>query len=82
VLLRCAIVEPYVSGELTERLRAQQKSLRNALSALEQRAGRGSGQALLAECRSVSRLFRTYEGLVNALLEAVEPDRPEVGNRE
>ncbi len=70
-------MEPYVSHELTRRLRTQQTSLRTALVALEHGASHARSPQLAAQCRSVARLYRSYEGLVNALLEAVEPDRPE-----
>ncbi|MGD8862969.1 MAG: hypothetical protein PVI30_23345 [Myxococcales bacterium] len=69
-------MDPYVSPELTRRLRSQQSSLRTALTALEHGASHARSPQLSAQCRSVTRLFRSYEGLVNALLEAVEPDRP------
>jgi hypothetical protein len=69
-------MDPYVSPELTRRLRSQQSSLRTALTALEHGASHARSPQLSSQCRSVVRLFRSYEGLVNALLEAVEPDRP------
>jgi hypothetical protein len=70
-------MESYLSPELLSRLRTQQSSLRAALVTLEHGASHARSPQLAAQCRTVARLYRSYEGLVNALLEAVEPDHPE-----
>jgi hypothetical protein len=66
----------FVSAELIERLRTQQRGLRGALQTLEHHATASNDPRLLAECRALARAYRSHEGLVTALLEAVEPDRP------
>jgi hypothetical protein len=69
-------IESYVSAELTRKLRAQQRGLRLALRRLEQRASACDSPQLSTEVVSLASQYRAHEALVDALLEAVEPDYP------
>ncbi|MDD9939785.1 MAG: hypothetical protein OXU20_01865 [Myxococcales bacterium] len=66
----------YISSELVTKLRDQQREVRSALLGLERRIDLASGVHLLDPYRSLSRAYRAHDGLVSALLEAVEPDAP------
>ena len=67
----------YVSPELVARLRVQQADMRRALLGLERRIDLSGQPHLLDPYRSLARAYRVHDGLVSALLEALEPDIPE-----
>lgn len=67
-------MEPLVSTELTRMIRVRQDHLRDALALLE--AEQSADTKVQSLCRSAMEVFRSYELLVGALLEAVEPDHP------
>jgi hypothetical protein len=65
------VMESYISGELIDKLREEQRSLRRNMHALE-----SDLDALLQQFCALRALYESHERLVGALLEAVEPDDP------
>ena len=66
----------YVSPELTQRLRLQQRGLHRELEGLRLAIDRSADPALVLDCMRLLRLFDSHRNLLSALLEALEPDRP------
>jgi hypothetical protein len=67
-------VDSYISTELIEKLRAEQRDLRKSIHALESAVKLANQQRLTSEFREFASIYRSHERLVGALLEAVEPD--------
>lgn len=69
-------MDSYISSELIAKLRRDQRQMRKSIRALETAAKQADAEGLASQLREFSTLYRSYERLVGALLEAVEPDNP------
>jgi hypothetical protein len=67
-------VDSYISSELIAKLREDQRHLRKTLRALETAAKHADVERLTTQLRELTSTYQSYERLVGALLEAVEPD--------
>ena len=66
----------YISSELIQKLRREQRYLRRSIDALAREMRQADVQQLSSQFHEFASLYRSHERLVGALLEAVEPDNP------
>jgi DNA repair exonuclease SbcCD ATPase subunit len=71
---RNSAVDTYISNELIAKLRKDQRHLRKTIRALETAAKQADVERLTTQLRELNSTYQSYERLVGALLEAVEPD--------